>query len=111
MPLIFGLLALTGSQIMLMEAPSYWVMALARVIQGISSSAVWIVGLALLQVFLIASSLSFLLICYADVTQLLSTSLGVSFEHSTWSIFSNEQPHRTIGIGNVWFISWASESV
>lgn len=48
MPLIFGLLALTGSQIMLMEAPSYWVMALARVIQGISSSAVWIVGLALL---------------------------------------------------------------
>ncbi|VDC00288.1 unnamed protein product [Peniophora sp. CBMAI 1063] len=47
-PLIAGLLALAGSQIMLMEAPSYWVMALARALQGISSSVVWIVALALL---------------------------------------------------------------
>ncbi|KZV77539.1 MFS general substrate transporter [Peniophora sp. CONT] len=47
-PLVVGLLALVGSQIMLMEAPSYWVMALARALQGISSSMVWIVGLALL---------------------------------------------------------------
>jgi predicted MFS family arabinose efflux permease len=47
-PLIFGLLLLIGSQIMFMEAPTYWVMCLARVIQGFSSSVVWIVGLALL---------------------------------------------------------------
>jgi predicted MFS family arabinose efflux permease len=33
---------------MFMEAPTYWVMCLARVIQGFSSSVVWIVGLALL---------------------------------------------------------------
>ncbi|KAG2045226.1 major facilitator superfamily domain-containing protein [Suillus americanus] len=48
MPLIFGLIALIGSQVMFMEAPNYAVMAIARVLQGISSSVVWIVGLALL---------------------------------------------------------------
>ncbi|KAA1468388.1 MFS general substrate transporter [Dentipellis sp. KUC8613] len=48
MPLLLGLISLIGSQIMLMEAPSYWVMACARVIQGISSSMVWVVALALL---------------------------------------------------------------
>ncbi|KAG2345268.1 MFS general substrate transporter [Suillus weaverae] len=48
MPLIFGLIALIGSQVMFMEAPNYAVMAVARVLQGISSSMVWIVGLALL---------------------------------------------------------------
>ncbi|KAL0950624.1 hypothetical protein HGRIS_007416 [Hohenbuehelia grisea] len=47
-PLIGGLIGLVGSQIMLMEAPTYWVMALARALQGISSSMVWVVGLALL---------------------------------------------------------------
>ncbi|EIW86381.1 MFS general substrate transporter [Coniophora puteana RWD-64-598 SS2] len=47
-PLIIGLFALLGSQVLLMEAPSYAVMAVARVLQGISSSMVWIVGLALL---------------------------------------------------------------
>jgi DHA1 family solute carrier family 18 vesicular amine transporter 1/2 len=31
-----------------MEAPNFAIMALARVLQGISSSMVWIVGLALL---------------------------------------------------------------
>lgn len=48
MPLIIGLVALLGSQVMLMEAPNYWVMVLARILQGVSSSMVWIVGLALL---------------------------------------------------------------
>ncbi|KAG1769646.1 major facilitator superfamily domain-containing protein [Suillus occidentalis] len=48
MPLILGLLALIASQVMFMEAPNYAVMAVARVLQGISSSMVWIVGLALL---------------------------------------------------------------
>ncbi|KAG1749671.1 major facilitator superfamily domain-containing protein [Suillus paluster] len=47
-PLIFGLIALIASQVMFMEAPNYAVMAIARVLQGISSSMVWIVGLALL---------------------------------------------------------------
>ena len=45
-----GLIALIGSQVMMMEAPKYWVMALARIIQGISSSVVWTTGLALLYV-------------------------------------------------------------
>ncbi|KAL6300266.1 major facilitator superfamily domain-containing protein [Sparassis latifolia] len=47
-PLIIGLFALVGAQIMLMEAPKYWVMVLARILQGMSSSVVWVVGLALL---------------------------------------------------------------
>jgi DHA1 family solute carrier family 18 vesicular amine transporter 1/2 len=48
LPLIAGLLTLIGSQILFMLAPAYWVMCLARVIQGVSSSVVWVVGLALL---------------------------------------------------------------
>ncbi|KAJ7124834.1 MFS general substrate transporter [Mycena crocata] len=47
-PLIFGLVLLIGSQIMLMEAPNYAVMCVARVLQGIGSTMVWVVGLALL---------------------------------------------------------------
>jgi len=47
-PLITGLVTLLASQIMLMESPAYWLMCLARVLQGISSSVVWVVGLALL---------------------------------------------------------------
>ena len=50
MPLIIGLVALLVSQIMLMESPVYWLMCLARVLQGISSSVVRVVGLALLCV-------------------------------------------------------------
>ena len=47
-PLIIGLLALLGAQVLLMEAPNYAVMAVARFLQGISSSMIWVVGLALL---------------------------------------------------------------
>lgn len=47
-PLIMGLVILIGSQVMLMEAPNYAVMCLARVLQGVGSSVVWVVGLALL---------------------------------------------------------------
>jgi DHA1 family solute carrier family 18 vesicular amine transporter 1/2 len=47
-PLILGLITLIGSQIMFMEAPTYWLLCLARVLQGISSSAVWCAGFALL---------------------------------------------------------------
>ncbi|KAJ7693559.1 MFS general substrate transporter [Mycena rosella] len=47
-PLIAGLVLLIGSQIMLMEAPNYPVMCVARVLQGIGSMMVWVVGLALL---------------------------------------------------------------
>ncbi|KAI6045153.1 MFS general substrate transporter [Pisolithus marmoratus] len=47
-PLIIGLIALIISQILLMLAPNYALMAIARVSQGISSSMIWVVGLALL---------------------------------------------------------------
>lgn len=47
-PLLWGLLALVGFVIIFMEAPNYPVMVLARFVQGISSSVVWVVGLALL---------------------------------------------------------------
>lgn len=48
MPLLIGQLALIGSQILLMLAPNYALMAIARVFQGVSSSVIWVVGLALL---------------------------------------------------------------
>ncbi|GLB36542.1 putative MFS general substrate transporter [Lyophyllum shimeji] len=48
MPLLLGLVILLGSQILLMEARIYAVMFIARVLQGIGSSMVWVVGLALL---------------------------------------------------------------
>ncbi|KAI0325628.1 MFS general substrate transporter [Cubamyces sp. BRFM 1775] len=47
-PLLLGQAALIGSQVMLMEAPTFWVMALARVAQGISACVIWVVGLALI---------------------------------------------------------------
>ena len=47
-PMLTGLIALAGSQIMFMEAPVYWLMILARLLQGISSTVTWTVGLALL---------------------------------------------------------------
>lgn len=47
-PLLLGQVCLAASQAMLMEVPTYWLMVIARVIQGISSSVVWVVGLALL---------------------------------------------------------------
>ncbi|KAJ6549694.1 major facilitator superfamily domain-containing protein [Mycena capillaripes] len=46
--LIAGLILLIGSQVMLMEAPNYPVMCVARVLQGIGSTVVWVNGLALL---------------------------------------------------------------
>ncbi|KAK0200813.1 major facilitator superfamily domain-containing protein [Desarmillaria ectypa] len=48
LPLVAGVIILIGSQIMFMEAPAYWMMCLARVLQGIGSTMVWVVGLALL---------------------------------------------------------------
>ncbi|CDO70927.1 hypothetical protein BN946_scf184829.g35 [Trametes cinnabarina] len=47
-PLLLGQVALIGSQVMLMEAPAFWVMALARVAQGMSACVIWVVGLALI---------------------------------------------------------------
>ena len=49
-PLLAGLIALIGAQIMFMEAPAYWLMVLARFLQGVSSTVIWTVGLALLYV-------------------------------------------------------------
>jgi hypothetical protein len=45
---MMGLLALSGSQILLMESGKYWIMAIARVLQGISAAVVWTAGLALM---------------------------------------------------------------
>jgi MFS transporter, DHA1 family, solute carrier family 18 (vesicular amine transporter), member 1/2 len=45
---MFGLLALLGSQILLMESRKYGIMAIARVLQGISAAVVWTAGLALM---------------------------------------------------------------
>jgi len=49
MPLLGGLVGLAGAQIMFMFAPTYWLMVIARILQGISSTVVWTVGLALLS--------------------------------------------------------------
>ena len=46
-PLLGGQIFLIAAQVMLMEAPTYWVMALARVLQGFAASVIWVVGLAL----------------------------------------------------------------
>lgn len=46
-PLILGFLVLIASQIMFMEAPNYAVMCVARVLQGVASAIVFVVGLAL----------------------------------------------------------------
>ncbi|KIK70387.1 hypothetical protein GYMLUDRAFT_89423 [Collybiopsis luxurians FD-317 M1] len=63
-PLVLGILVLIGSIIMLMEAPVYWLMCLARVLQGIGSTMVWVVGLALL--------------CDMTPTNLIGRQLGLS---------------------------------
>lgn len=47
-PLLCGQAALIGSQVLLMEAPTFWVMVLARIAQGISACVIWVVGLALM---------------------------------------------------------------
>ncbi len=47
LPLVAGVFILIGSQIMFMEAPAYWLMCLARILQGVGTM-VWVVGLALL---------------------------------------------------------------
>ncbi|KAI0090022.1 major facilitator superfamily domain-containing protein [Irpex rosettiformis] len=46
--LVFGQIVLIGAQIMLMEARHYWLMVLARILQGASSSVIWVLGLALI---------------------------------------------------------------
>ncbi|KAG6814450.1 hypothetical protein H0H92_007454 [Tricholoma furcatifolium] len=63
-PLIIGLLVFSGSQVMLMEAPTYAVMCIARFIQGVSSAVIWVVGLAL--------------ICDATPSALIGTHLGIA---------------------------------
>jgi predicted MFS family arabinose efflux permease len=46
-PMVLGTIILIGSQIMFMEAPVYWLMCVARVLQGLGSTMIWVVGLAL----------------------------------------------------------------
>ena len=47
-PFMAGLLALTGATVMFTVARVYWLLVLARVLQGLSAAIVWIVGLALI---------------------------------------------------------------
>ncbi|KZT67652.1 MFS general substrate transporter [Daedalea quercina L-15889] len=47
-PLVGGLIAILGAQIMFMLAPAYWLMIIARLLQGLSSTVIWVAGLALL---------------------------------------------------------------
>lgn len=47
-PMIVSLLLLIGSQVMFMEANVYWLMCLARILQGFSSAVVSVLSLALL---------------------------------------------------------------
>ncbi|KAF9020372.1 MFS general substrate transporter [Hymenopellis radicata] len=48
-PLLIGNALHIGAQIMFMEAHKYWLMCCARVLQGIASTMVWVVGLALIS--------------------------------------------------------------
>ncbi|KAJ4485521.1 MFS general substrate transporter [Lentinula aciculospora] len=63
-PLVIGILILIGAQVMLMEAPFYWLMCLARILQGVGSTMVWVVGLALL--------------CDMTPTKLIGRQLGLA---------------------------------
>ena len=65
-PLVYGLVSLMGFLVMFMEAPNYAVMVVARFVQGISSSVIWVVGLALL------SALRLILIHSIDVESIKS---------------------------------------
>ncbi|KAJ8085084.1 hypothetical protein PM082_003866 [Marasmius tenuissimus] len=47
-PLVLGIILLIGAIIMMMEAPTYWLLALARCLQGIASTLVWVPGVGLL---------------------------------------------------------------
>jgi predicted MFS family arabinose efflux permease len=47
-PFIFGIVIVIGSQVLLMEAKNYPSMCVAQLAQGMGSSLVWVVGLAIL---------------------------------------------------------------
>ncbi len=47
-PYVTGVLMLMVSQIIFMEAPYYWVMCLARCLQGVGTGTRLVVGLAML---------------------------------------------------------------
>jgi predicted MFS family arabinose efflux permease len=47
-PFIAGIVIVIGSQIMLMQAKNYPMMCAAQLAQGIGSSLVWVIGLAIL---------------------------------------------------------------
>lgn len=46
--LLVGQLILIGSTIMFMLAKTYWLLALARILQGIAAGSIWVLGLALI---------------------------------------------------------------
>ncbi|XJO78133.1 hypothetical protein BDV3_002621 [Batrachochytrium dendrobatidis] len=47
LPMIFGLVGLIASTLLFMFAKTFWVLALGRLLQGISTGTVWTLGLAL----------------------------------------------------------------
>ena len=53
--MLVGIASLIGSTTLFMEAPAYYVMVIARALQGISSAVVWTVGMALLYVTVLNS--------------------------------------------------------
>ena len=47
-PLVLGIILLIGAIVMMMEAPTFSVLAIARCLQGIASTLVWVPGVGLL---------------------------------------------------------------
>lgn len=48
-PFLFGLLSLIGSTVLLFLGQTFWMLMLARCLQGLAAAIVWTVGLALVQ--------------------------------------------------------------
>ena len=71
--MIAGSIVMVAGQILFMEAPAYWVMCVARALQGVSSTCIWVAGLALMYVFFrcltsLGSLFDFFLPVSCDVT-------------------------------------------
>lgn len=78
-----------------MEAPKYWVMVVARVIQGISSSMVWVAGLALMLVASLAGH--FRLLMCSPVATLLRKPLLVVGVSDCVDMSNESKPSLPIG--------------
>ncbi|SJL11078.1 uncharacterized protein ARMOST_14479 [Armillaria ostoyae] len=68
-PYVAGILMVIISQVMFMEAPSYWVMCLARCLQGIGSAARMVIGPAV--------------VCDQSPSQVVGRQLGIALSGVT----------------------------